>query len=914
MPYINRVILFLVFALSGLSSSATQCVSVASGNWKDASTWSCGAKPGCGDTITISAGDFVTVSQQEDYTTCTEPMFIIVEGTLDFSNGKKLDLPIGSGVVVESGGEITGGGGGNANVISIDGTSVWTSSTGDIVEPTVLGTPIIGDVISIASGNWSNPVTWDCTCVPDSLDNVTIDTLHSVTLDGDNTSNNFTIYGSFSASGAFSLDVARDWTNQGAFTNGLETIRFDGGVAQSITGVGTQMFSNITITANSTVTHTLTSLTLTGNLLIETGSFNTSNALILKSDASGTANIGDLTNGTFTGNVIMERMVPAGATNWRFLSSGLSGQTISGWNDDFITSGFLGSDFPAFPFTSIYSYDETVANHKDSGFVAVTSIAESLTPGKGFWVWSGDNSAGTAAFTIDLIGSINQGNVSLPVSFTNTGTILNDGWNMVGNPYPCAIDWDSPNWTKTNVDNAVYVWDPNSGAYASYVGGVGNNGGSNVIASSQAFWVKTNAAGPALTAAEGVKSTSLADPFKNFVPNQLIRIELSSIDSSTIDETTISFNPSAHQEFDGAYDAVKIKSVNSNLVSISTNSSDNQKLSINSLAIEGDFEIPVYVKVPTSGLYKFVLKDFGGVDAAACIYVRDEENFSFSLVNGDLTFIKLVTATTEPYHKLTLIVSANNKVEFTEPSCAQVDDAQLTVSNYGNGPWEYSFMEINDSVANTSTSTVSGSMTYTDLSPGTYTVSVNNNSFCPNRLSEIVIPEVDSIIASFNSDLAGIVLIDDYEFSFLNESNNADNFSWVFGDGGESVEVDPVYYFDTPGEYEITLTATKNDVCKHEITKKILVLDVPFGDDSTLSAHVFPNPAQSGESVLLHFNKTIENADITIHNIRGKVIFHQAAAINSTYTNVNIATLPMGIYIVKIIAESEAVFVKLLVE
>ncbi len=36
---------------------------------------------------------------------------------------------------------------------------------------------------SVASGNWSLPATWDCNCVPQSINNVTVDTPHTVTVD-----------------------------------------------------------------------------------------------------------------------------------------------------------------------------------------------------------------------------------------------------------------------------------------------------------------------------------------------------------------------------------------------------------------------------------------------------------------------------------------------------------------------------------------------------------------------------------------------------------------------------------------------------------------------------------------------------------------------------------------------------------
>ena len=65
------------------------------------------------------------------------------------------------------------------------------------------------------------------------------------------------------------------------------------------------------------------------------------------------------------------------------------------------------------------------------------------------------------------------------------------------------------------MDNAVYVYNADGGgAYASYVGGVATNGGSQYIPSSQGFLVKANAASPSLIAQETVKNSSSPTFFK----------------------------------------------------------------------------------------------------------------------------------------------------------------------------------------------------------------------------------------------------------------------------------------------------------------------------------------------------------------------------------------------------------------
>ncbi len=58
----------------------------------------------------------------------------------------------------------------------------------------------------------------------------------------------------------------------------------------------------------------------------------------------------------------------------------------------------------------------------------------------------------------------------------------NSNWNLVGNPYPSGWDYDAfffgPNWPAGLFD-AIYFWDEDTDQYASYVNGIGTNGGDN---------------------------------------------------------------------------------------------------------------------------------------------------------------------------------------------------------------------------------------------------------------------------------------------------------------------------------------------------------------------------------------------------------------------------------------------------
>ena len=60
--------------------------------------------------------------------------------------------------------------------------------------PVNLPVTIYAVITSIATGNFDQPGTWDCNCIPPSSSNIVIDSSHTVTLVGATTVNNLTIH------------------------------------------------------------------------------------------------------------------------------------------------------------------------------------------------------------------------------------------------------------------------------------------------------------------------------------------------------------------------------------------------------------------------------------------------------------------------------------------------------------------------------------------------------------------------------------------------------------------------------------------------------------------------------------------------------------------------------------------------
>jgi hypothetical protein len=178
--------------------------------------------------------------------------------------------------------------------------------------------------------------------------------------------------------------------------------------------------------------------------------------------------------------------------DYTYWSSPVSGQTLSTLSP--------GS-------THFFEFNPTIANWQ---FTAGTTV---MTAGKGYIVRSPDSFTSTpTVFNGQFVGNVNNGFTQIPVI---NGT---SNWNLLGNPYPSAINADlflGYSGNTSLIGGTIYLWTHNTpitnniyttNDYAVYnlLGGVGtsatNLGVNNTvptgkIASGQGFFVKALANG-----------------------------------------------------------------------------------------------------------------------------------------------------------------------------------------------------------------------------------------------------------------------------------------------------------------------------------------------------------------------------------------------------------------------------------
>lgn len=207
-------------------------------------------------------------------------------------------------------------------------------------------------------------------------------------------------------------------------------------LAASTTTTGDLTVNNLTLGDIDDVDLTIASgntLTIYGNVRIEDGS-----SLIIQDGASL------ITNGELfiaDGVVTVERNTTFGTSEGRYSTIGsvINDQSTS-------TLGDL-----------VYKYDESVSFDTDNGlnrFVKVTT-PETMPAGVGYF------SANTGNLSLGGSGAIpNNGGITVSATFSgNSSMAANDGFNLVANPYPSAIDYLTFMGINNSLDKTIYIWD-----------------------------------------------------------------------------------------------------------------------------------------------------------------------------------------------------------------------------------------------------------------------------------------------------------------------------------------------------------------------------------------------------------------------------------------------------------------------
>lgn len=413
------------------------------------------------------------------------------------------------------------------------------------------------------------------------------------------------------------------------------------------------IYGNFSLSTEETLSATaLEDLAITGALNIGTGTvltiaagkalttlgtttLNDEECLVLKSDETGTASFID--NGTISGSGTskIERYltpyIEQDPTDWRyhFLSSPVENQAIQ---TEFVALSNTTDDF--------YAWSEPTGmwiNTKlesEPPYTWNSAFETSFIQGKGYLVAYPD------AEIKNFIGKPYTSASGITMTCTNTS---DGGWNLLGNPFPSAIDWDLVS-KGAGMDHALYYYDNEVPVYMYYVrltGGIA--GGSRYIPAMQGFMVHakvSNLLGPkTITMANTNRVHQSLDLFYKDVAitNNILNISVEG--NNMRDEARVCFYEEATMNFDGEFDAYKLFSYNATVPALFSVTPDDTQVAINTLPLSEIYgTVPVGFMPGTSGNFTFFAEGVSSFSPETYIFLEDKKTGILQKLNDNPSY------------------------------------------------------------------------------------------------------------------------------------------------------------------------------------------------------------------------------------------------------------------------------------
>ncbi|GAB3586264.1 hypothetical protein GCM10027345_35540 [Hymenobacter daeguensis] len=479
------------------------------------------------------------------------------------------------------------------------------------------------------------------------------------------------------ATGAIQLTGTRTYANDASY-------EYIGSEAQ-LTGTGLpSRIRSLTVNNAAGLTVNNGGVSVTQTVALTNGNLNTSSSqmLTLLSDATaGTALVVN-TNGFVNGPATMQRAISGNINpglGYRHYSSPVSNTTLADignntpgfspiFNQNYNTVGNAATPFP-----NIFGYNEQ----------RVTSSANTVAAfDQGFFVPQASDPMGVllgytvninASQTVDLTGTLNNGAVSR--SGLTRGPQPQSGWQLLGNPYPSPMDFSRAGGvTRTNLDDAVYVYQSTGqyvGTYRSYVNGIGDP----QVVAMQGFFMRVTTPGTpgslALNNASRITAFDLTHSFGRTTETRpLVRMRLQS-SSPLIDETTVYFEQGATTGFDSRFDAYKLpNSTGLNLSSIIPGN----ELSVNGLAplAAAPVLVPLSIGLPAAGTYTLNAVDLLNFGGSTQVFLLDTQTGARINLSQQPTYTFTTQATSLPGRFVLSFGPAQNPTATTPAALADM--------------------------------------------------------------------------------------------------------------------------------------------------------------------------------------------------------------------------------------------------
>lgn len=239
---------------------------------------------------------------------------------------------------------------------------------------------------------------------------------------------------------------------------------------------------------------------------------------------------------------------------------------------------------------------------------------------------------------------------------------------------------------------------------------------------------------------------------------------------------------------------------------------------------------------------------------------------------------------------------------FTQPTCAG-DPVVFTDNSTGSGlnyNWDFG----PNALPNSATGIGPHTVLYNNSGVENVSLTVSNVAGSDNLSQSILIDDTPSVNFAWNN-------VGNDTVEFLNQTSNALDFVWDFGDGNSSTDLQPTHVYASPGVYTVTLDA--ENVCGiSTITKTVSVgVNAVHNNTEFGSVLVYPNPNDGLINIDLSGISESMNIEASLMDVRGVIVRDIGTIHSNSKLTLDVSDLAGGIYLLRLWNESSHQIIKI---
>jgi len=525
--------------------------------------------------------------------------------------------------------------------------------------------------LNTSSTDWGTATNWSSGSIPDDSDNVGIYCASNETnpVLGNNLECNHLV---ISTENTLEIENTVHRTIHGSVFNVFNT-RIKDNTELTITG-------SLYMLHNSSVTlYPSAQLTIGRNL--HTRWLGLDGTFTVKSDATGSGSL--IVDGSSTGDVDFECYLSGESLAWHTYSAPVNSESIAG--SSFDPGSGTDNDFylwnePA-PGTWV-NFKNQDGSGGEPNFPTANGGNNNFISGKGYLL------AYNEASPIKTIaGDINTDavNITLKNSSSAKHWTYASGWNLIGNPFSSAIDWnivDHDAGTSLFQDVYAYAYDQTANEDAGDYVLIDGSQANAFIPAQQGFFVlaKQSSNDQTFSFAKTMKVHANNNVYKS--GSTSYDLELLLTGDSFSDETWINIHENSSTERDHL-DALKLFSFNTASPALYSLSENDVKLAINTLPdISEGSSIHLGYKVPVAETYSISINQINSSNITTDIYLEDKyENNVHNLSKSDYNFTSAEGEFADRFVLHFGTTAIDDELQETNPMCAFAAGDAITFIN-----------------------------------------------------------------------------------------------------------------------------------------------------------------------------------------------------------------------------------------